>query len=341
MILSPDKIVTKSDRLLPSLFSCAFLLLLVTHPGSFLAADTAVTGTIKNYLSAASGGTEADPVLLRVELDLSNSAAWAELLTVISAAGKYTALDLSACGTGSAEFDPDSRISTGKEKIVSLILPDRATGIAGVPGSIFTSVDSTFKHFSKLKSIKGENIEIIGKYAFVNCDALATADFPSAAHIGHSSFSGTALTRADFPAATRIESGAFAGCTALTNVNIPAAAGIDGYAFLGCDALETASFPAAAYIGLNAFSGCTALTRVDFPAVTGIGENAFRNCAALETASFPAATYIGKDVFFGCAALKAVNFPVLEHIGYPFRNCEALETVNFPAVTYVRGMVII
>ncbi|MDR0655607.1 MAG: hypothetical protein LBG22_04765, partial [Treponema sp.] len=75
-------------------------------------AGPALTGIadIAAYLAAAPA-----PVSLAVALDLASE--WQALLGAIAAAGKYVALDLSAC-TGVTEFDPGAA-DTGERYIVS------------------------------------------------------------------------------------------------------------------------------------------------------------------------------------------------------------------------------
>ncbi|MDR1373967.1 MAG: leucine-rich repeat domain-containing protein, partial [Treponema sp.] len=227
---------------------------------------------IGTCLAAASGGANAaDPVILPVSIDLSNAADWADLLSAINAAGKFAALDLSAC-TGMTEFDPGNTISTGKDKIVSLILPDTATGVkAGAgPG------DAAFKYFTALTSVTGAAITGIGGFAFYDCTGLTTVSLPAAENIGLYAFPNcTGLTTVSLPAAARIGDLAFYYCTGLTSVSLPAAAGIGSAAFIGCTGLDSVSLPAAASIGSAAFIGCTGLTSVSLPAAESIGSYAF------------------------------------------------------------------
>ena len=123
-----------------------------------------IAGAVGSYIAAVpatySGTTAGTPIPLPARIDFSTE--WQELLTAIDTAGKYVALDLSACAmTGT--FDPDSTNSTGKDKIVSLVLPDGAGRIkAGNPDNI------AFEHFSALKSVSGAGIVTVGDWAFGN-----------------------------------------------------------------------------------------------------------------------------------------------------------------------------
>jgi hypothetical protein len=179
---------------------------------------------------------------------------WPDLLAEIAYSGKYVDLDLSDCtmteGT-SGEFDPNAAGTngSGKNKIVSLILPNAATSIAG--GNYFSSFQ---QYFTELKSVSGANIAASSNYALRGCNKLTTVDFPTATSIGES---------------------AFGECTALTEVSIPKAQTIGQGAFTACLNMAEASFPAAETIGGYAFQSCTGLTEVNLPAAKSIGDCAF------------------------------------------------------------------
>jgi hypothetical protein len=244
------------------------------------------------------------------------------------------ALDLSASSvTGMTatpgEFDPDSTNSTGKDKIVSLVLPDAATII--IAG---TYSDPSFKNFTKLKTVSGANIVTIGNNAFTSLTTLVTAAFPAAAIIGGQAFhSCTALATANFPLVTSIGNGAFGSCTALAGISLPASlTSIGDNPFQRCAnlaaitvdsantvykhsgdkkmlltkdettliAYPTASgavtMPSITTLGAYAFA-YTTITGVTLPDVTSIGNSAFCICTALATAEFPAATSIDREAF--------------------------------------------
>ncbi|MDR1231175.1 MAG: leucine-rich repeat domain-containing protein [Spirochaetaceae bacterium] len=162
-------------------------------------------------LAAATGGiSPVNPVSLVITLDdledLTNG--WRELLYAIQYANKYVALDLSACCPDDhyGEFDPDNSISTGKDKIVSLVLPNTATNIR-VGFTEGVGYGATFKHFTALKSVSGSNITSMtssnfptsGESAFSGCTALETADFPKAETIGNVAFYNCPLTTVNLP----------------------------------------------------------------------------------------------------------------------------------------------
>ena len=307
------------------------------------------------YLAEKTGSDIPDePIYLPLQLDLGDMTSaesdWQKLLTAVYQAifssAYYSSIffdfDLRACTIGGptpTTFDPDSTLSILlKSKIVSIILPDTATSIRDGTSSV-----STFKHFTKLKSVSGANITAIGEYIFRINDGLTDADF--------------SLIEVDFPSAESIGYAAFRTCRNLSKVNFPAARVIGSYAFMDCDSLETVSFPAVTNINTNAFRNCRklreakipALTSIDsdafygcglvsvnFPAVTGIGDHAFYNCGNLTSANFPVVTGIGDSAFYNCTSLASASFPVATSIGgNAFYGCEALSEISFPRVTSI------
>jgi hypothetical protein len=244
-----------------------------------LTADTTITGYLTSPPSNAGDGTDVDPIILPLDLDLSGNG-WSDLLTAIS--GKYVALDLTECTIDGTEFDPDNTVSAGKKWIVSLTLPAEAKSVkAG------TFANPAFANFVFLKEVYAAAVTTVGDYAFSGCTALETASFP---------------------AVTSIEDGAFSGCAALETASFPAVTSVGDVAFENCEALETASFPAAASIGEQAFSGCAVLETASFPAVTSIGEDAFYNTGskALTVTLGSTAPALGEDMFAAVSETKPV-----------------------------------
>jgi hypothetical protein len=202
-------------------------------------------------IDAAAGSNAADPIPLRVGLELAASGGngWGDLLSEIAGKGKYVALDLAACTAGmhssggglyaGGTFDPGAA-DTGESFIVSLVFPTAATSIKA--GALS---DPTFKHFTVLKSVSGENIVTVGYEAFGSCSSLTTVSFPSA---------------------TDIDDRAFIACIALSSVTLNSALTIGNQAFTSCINLSSLSLPSAGTIGSNAFSSCTALTTLSLRA---------------------------------------------------------------------------
>jgi len=209
-------------------------------------------------------------------------------------------------------FDPKREISRGKDKIVELILPDKAEIIRDGHGTCvrmstdekteeygmfeITIVAPAFNHFTNLKKVTGQNVKQIRRYAFAGLKSLESVDFPNVTHgIGKYELATTwativSPTGSDKPDGYEqrdIDFAAFYGCTALKDVKIPNAMVISIAAFQGCTSLRDVNFPSAWLLHQHAFEGCTGLTQVNFPAATKIGNCAFRYCTNLTTAVFP------------------------------------------------------
>jgi hypothetical protein len=330
---------------------------------------------VTDYLASASGSNStANPIPLPVALNLASD--WTALLGAIHDKGKFVALDLSECGiTGmtatAGEFDPDYTISTGKDKIVSMELPDTATSIA-----VGTFSDPTFKHFSGLTSVTGTNVTTVGQNAFTSCTSLVSVSLSTITTIGGSAFLGcTSLTLIDFPTSlTSIGDGAFVHCTGLTSVNLPASLTyISREAFAECTGLILVNLPASlTIIGDHAFMSCSSLISVDLPAsLASIGDNPFSGCINLTNIAVDGAnpnykaengmllskdgtiligwptasgaappllgiTTIGAYAFADCTGLTAVSLPDATSVGYrAFWGCNTLTSVNLPVVTTV------
>jgi hypothetical protein len=249
---------------------------------------------VDEFLDAASGGENIGNAVY-VPMGVVFPTDWPDLLAEIAYSDKYVALDLSACtmteGTG-GEFDPNAANTNGrgKDKIVSLVLPDAAT-----------KVKSSFSSFTNLTSVSGEGVETIKSAAFAGSSGLSSVDFPAATTIEFAAFADCAnLTTVDCPAATTIGNSAFYNCAELTEVN-----------FLG-----EATDDQPASIGNSAFYGCTKLETVTVTAATIIDYSAFYNCISLTTASFPAAETINYNAFYNCTSLSALDLRSAKTFGY-------------------------
>lgn len=225
------------------------------------------------YLATAAGGynpANAIPIAVNIYLGTMTdpNSGWRQLLGILESAGKLVALDLSNSSCNYNVFAPDSSLNTGKEFIVSLVLPATATNIPDVyeeevDEDDLLVINSAFDWFSNLNACSGVNITSIGDWAFFGCPALKSVNFPAVKSIG------------EF---------AFWHCDGLQSVSFPAAKSIGDNAFEDCIALKSVSFPVAQIIGEHAFYGCDDIQSVNITAVTDIGYNAF------------ARTYISADL---------------------------------------------
>ena len=287
--------------------------------------------------------TIADFIQMNLQLTEEN---WRNILVgiaEITEAGRYVSLDLSACtcsesNTGGGlrsdgTFDHLPNFNEGKDKIVSLILPDTATSIAGWNG-VSGGKTYSFRDFSNLRTVSGENVANIGWSAFMDCTTLINANFPVATYINPQAFENcVALTSVSFSAAATIGRGdAFGNCTSLTSFNLIGDGSLstmeDGRALVK-NGTELVSYPSASgpiemsvitRIGSYAFHGA-ALTSVNFPNAVNTGDSAFMYCHNLVNVNFPEALIIDSQSFIHCTNLTSVNVPKATEIGsYAFRS---------------------
>ena len=162
---------------------------------------------IRAYLNSSdTQGLSADnPYYLPVALEdgLGNmtdpKSGWQQLLGVCN---KFVELDLSACSMTGNIFNPVFNLTTGKRRIVSLVLPDAAIIIPD--GDIFDH-STVFRHFDNLKSVSAKRLIRIGNYAFMNRRELIDIDFPSVTSIGEWAFLNCkGLEKISFPNAVTI-----------------------------------------------------------------------------------------------------------------------------------------
>jgi len=287
--------------------------------------------------------------------------AWMGILDFIAKEGRYVNLDLKGCTfvegnqlgglirvtvddgsfpTGTAPsyfaFDPDPFVMWGKDKILTIILPDDAQMINQAvekPNLENESKDkesSAFRHFTNLTSVSGANVTLIGNYAFTDLASLKTVSFP---RVGHTVLN-TELQDPDNKMSNgfRVDIGAraFSGCTGLTEVTFNSAAVIGAYAFSGCTGLTRINFPVVWMIQRNAFEGCTGLTEVRFEKATKIGEEAFKNCTRLKNIYFNAdpQRFTDGDPFAKAPGGLFVTYDSVIFKNSVFSGCTALERLD-------------
>ena len=164
------------------------------------------------------------------------------------------------------QFDPFLGGSFGKEFILSIILPDEATMISNASDKIdIDTLESAkhdekerfaFRHFTRLKSVTGKKIRLIGTFAFYNCKTLEEANFQNVIHIMQY---------------------AFYNCSSIKKFNYEKITDIMPSSFEGCSSLEKAEFINVRRICQRAFMNCTGLTEVNFPSAMEVLPEAFRN----------------------------------------------------------------
>ena len=175
-----------------------------------------------------------------------------------------------------------------KNKIVSIILPKSATMI---DYSQDGQSSSAFRDFIYLRSVTGENIEVVGSYAFYGLKNLRDVNFP---------FAGIGVS-----APPAVHPASEADVTPINGYF----AHIDDFAFAECSRLARISFPHARIIGRSAFenSGLISISISDLPSVWIIYQGAFRGCKDLTSVSFRSVTKIGNEAFAN-SGLKTASF---------------------------------
>ena len=138
----------------------------------------------------------------------------------------------------------------------------------------------------------GDNVTVIGRSAFDDCDRLQKLVLPNSLKI--------------------IKKWAFYGCDNLTSIRIPEGTHtIEDQALSHCISLKNIQLPSTiTQITYGMLSSCTSLTQVELPKnVQSIDRHAFANCTALESIVINAQVKeIGKGAFENCPALKNVYF---------------------------------
>jgi len=239
---------------------------------------------------------------------------WFEILDEIATNRKYVSLDLSNATCKDTNtmgglikdddeqivFDPFPASSSGKNYIVSITLPDGAKIIkqAVKDSDITDTIDdkfiedakknSAFRSFTKLRSVKADNVTLIGNFAFADCTDLKEVNFP---RVGH------AVTKTELEDSDNLTANGYRR-------------DIGKYAFLGCTELKEIKFNSAAVIGRYAFKDCTNMEKIDFPEVWNIERNAFEGCKNLVNVFFEKASKIGEEAFKNCTGLKKAEFNV-------------------------------
>jgi hypothetical protein len=270
---------------------------------------------VKAYLLEFDGeGSSADDPL-PLPVNFPSSSEWGNLLTALQDADEYVDLDLSGTDWGTG-FNPGNYNASvdGRNKIVSLALPDTATNITNGGQQ-----QSRFKPFPNLQTLTGAKITTLYNFA-LQTTSLVSVSFPEVITLDEAALEHCYyLKSVSFPKAKSIggpgsEGWIFADCTALESVYLPVATTFNTHAFAGCTSLKSVSFPAAETIYSEAFLSCTKLESVSLPVATFIGNNAFNGCTKLESASLPAATSIGTNAFNG-SQLSWVDLSSVNSIG--------------------------
>jgi len=286
---------------------------------------------LSDFLAAAATNTADNPYPVKLIVNLDSLSIptvydYTESLGRLFQAlhGKYINLDLSEATGSIVDADHDSRyLSEDRDKLISVILPDRLTHIG--QGAFYNCTSLRSVVFpSSLQSIglltASFNGSIISSApgAFHNCSSLKEINLPASLRdIGRSAFAScTSLKQATFPASLQnIMYGAFGACTSLEQVDFPASLlSIEDYAFSDTDlqAVDLSTCLFMGTIGNVTFGYCRDLETVILPPnLSIIPTSAFRECSSLTEINIPASvTTIGTFAFMGCSSLSSLDLPV-------------------------------
>jgi len=240
------------------------------------------------------------------------------------------------------QFNPSLGGSFGKEFILSIILPDVATMINNASDQLEIKTledienDETnrfaFKHFTRLKSITGKKISLIGTFAFYNCKALEEAIFPNVVIVMQYAFSNSGIKKAEFEKLRHIMPSTFENCKSLEKAEFHNADRISQRAFKGCENLKEINFSNVKEVEFEAFRNCTSLriarfliniwprTSSNLPVNPSTGtwsedtvafhNNVFRGCSSLELLDVRNAW----NVYFGEGALADIGTHLELHL---------------------------
>jgi hypothetical protein len=188
---------------------------------------------------------------------------------------------------------------------------------------------SAFENCDFLTGVKlHKNVMEIREYAFSHCGNLINIDLPYQEPISRWS-----------PGVKSVGDYAFYECTSLSGVQFSGTLlRIGESAFAGCERLTEVNIPNIVVIEANAFAGCVSVKNVkicgDNSGLDYIGAFAFSSCRRLSTVLVQPRWFIrdiGKSAFVDCPNLSSVIFDgPLGTIGdYAFMNCNNLTSVTF------------
>lgn len=203
---------------------------------------------------------------------------------------------------------------------------DEASGTLTISGSGdmtgYGSVDDApWKAYrSQIRNINiGEEITLIGQYAFAQCNFLESITIPEGVNnIGFGAFyECSKLQSVTFAENSKIESIpdlCFQSCSSLESITIPSkVTSLGKVAFRFCTALQTVTLPEDSQletIGNNCFEGCSRLERASIYAKK-VGDYAFKDCNGLQHIHIENTTNDlewGTGAFSGCDHLDDITF---------------------------------
>ena len=201
-----------------------------------------------------------------------------------------------------------------------------------LPNSLIEIEDSAFENCAILeKVIMGDNVEVVGEYAFANCMELTDINLSNnLIELGQWSFKDcTSLKEIKIPEKVKIiKKETFLNCISLQKIELSEGLEvIDNMAFLDLRSLESINIPKTVIkIGDTSFSG-TSIKEIIIPSNVKIVDNyAFYNCEKLETMYIEEGVLFLGDFFVSSPNLKSISIP--ESVEY-FGGIEVSEFLEY------------
>ncbi|MBR2892056.1 MAG: leucine-rich repeat protein [Bacilli bacterium] len=217
---------------------------------------------------------------------------------------------------------------TGLEKVV-------------IPESCKFIREYAFYGDEDLKDINLNNIEMVGREAFKNCEKLEldNNELTKTYAIGRNAFENCkALVSLDLTSLRNSGKEIFKNCKNLKTVILNEYTKLSYAMFVG-SGLETIDIYEKVEIPEYCFALCENLTLVNiFNSLVGIKEGAFSECPNLTRFNmYEEVGYIADEVFYNCTGLKSIILPNNEFTlgGYSFYMCESLEEIYFDQYTRI------
>lgn len=188
--------------------------------------------------------------------------------------------------------------------------------------------ERAFYQCLKLRRLRLERTESIGKEALAGCGLLVRSEVEENLKIGERAFEDTCFLEGGKEGICIVGNVVVSGGLCMGEVSLPeGVAGIAPYAFSGNHRVTKLSLPhSLLWIGEGAFLGCANLEEVVFPAnLREIGARSFEKCVSLREVE-SGAWEAGEAAFAGCVSLVRAKFPNLPLLGKRlFAACYSLE----------------
>jgi len=202
--------------------------------------------------------------------------------------------------------------------------------------------DYAFAGDKALTTINLEQVEIVGKCAFKDCDGLVDIDTSNIYAMGEQAFADCDnLKFVDISGLRNAAKEVFINCKSLASIESDVFTNFSEGMFKN-SGLTNVDFKADR-IPNRCFENCKDLVNVMIEkTLVYVGEYAFDNCSSLEKVQFSdesSCEFIYKYAFNDCSNLKTIYLPNSETIyeEYIFNNCVELEEVVFNEYTYIKN----